>query len=233
MTHEPATDEQHLGEYWSVHVLSNETGFARETIRRRLANANIPYRPIANRKAWRCRDAFRVLYAGGDDGAVDPNKLDPHARNSHYKAEKAKLELEALAGEMVPDHKHRAELSRVLLLVKQTFDTLPDVLERDCGLTPEHIARVEATCDAIRNKLADELDRLEPIESADESEPVIRAVDVPESFDYVDSIPVIPQDLAPKQRFRTREPEVAPAPLIAFPSAIAEPITDPATSIFG
>lgn len=156
-------DTPHHGEYWSVSQFSAETGRARETITRRIGNAGVKAWGKGHTKnglVYRCRDVFPLLYSTDDSGAVDPDKLEPHTRLSHFKAEKAKIDLQVAAKELIPRDDYLAELSRVLKLVKQAFDTLPDVLERDCGLTPDQVARVEATCDPVRDALAEEIARI-------------------------------------------------------------------------
>jgi hypothetical protein len=44
-------------------------------------------------------------------------------------------------------------MAGMLKVTAECFDTLPDVLERDCGVTPETLARMEAHLDKAREEL--------------------------------------------------------------------------------
>lgn len=54
---------------------------------------------------------------------------------------------------------HELESARVAKLFAQTMDAIPDILERDCALTPTQVQRVESELDKLRTALADEMSR--------------------------------------------------------------------------
>ena len=146
------------GLHVSITQLSEETGKTRETIARKLAAAKVPPSGEVRKLAvYRLRDALRVLYLGLEDGSVDPDKLDPHSRHAHYKAEREKQSLAVEAGELIPREAYRDEAARVVKLVAQTLDAIPDLLERDCALAPDQVMRVQGELDKLREKLAGSL----------------------------------------------------------------------------
>jgi hypothetical protein len=157
MAYEPETPLPR-GLHVSITQLSEETGKTRETISRKLAAAKVPPSGEVRKLAvYRLRDALRALYLGLDDGSIDPDKLDPHSRHAHYKAEREKQSLATDAGELILREAYRDEVARVAKLVSQSLDAIPDLLERDCALTPEQVMRVQRELDKLRESLASEL----------------------------------------------------------------------------
>lgn len=95
--------------------------------------------------------------AGTAEGAIDPDRLKPFERHAHYKAEKEKLAVEQERGELIPRIEVEQEQARIAKIVAHGLETLPDVLERDCALTPETVARMERHIDAVRERMYAEL----------------------------------------------------------------------------
>lgn len=151
------------GVLWSIHQFGFETGRTRETIRRRIAKANTQPGGTGptGHPLYRCREVLPLLYGNDDEGNVDPEKLDPFSRKSHYQAEAERRKLMVEAKDLVTREDYVEEMARVLRLLQQFADTVPDVLERDCGLTPDQVARVEKQCDELRNSLAEDLSKFE------------------------------------------------------------------------
>jgi hypothetical protein len=157
MTHDADTPLPR-GLHVSITQLSEETGKTRETVSRKLAAANVaPSGEVRKQAVYRLRDALRVLYMGLDDGSIDPDKLDPHSRHAHYKAEREKQSLATDAGELIPREAYRDEVARVAKLFSQALDAIPDLLERDCALTPDQVLRVQGELDKLRESLAGDL----------------------------------------------------------------------------
>ena len=59
------------------------------------------------------------------------------------------------------------EMARLAKIVAQFFDTLPDRLERDTGMTPLILAKVERYLDEVREELYKAAISDEPVASAD------------------------------------------------------------------
>lgn len=140
------------GTHMSITALSLEFGMARETIRTRLADAGVV--PSGKRGAWpvyRLKDVLQVLIGGGDQ--IDPDQLDPYKRKAFYQGELEKLKLQEQRREVVPRLEMEQEVAYILKATVQFAESMPDVLERDCNLTPQQVARMEALIDALREEL--------------------------------------------------------------------------------
>lgn len=139
----------------TVRQLAEETGRSRDLITKRLRDAGVE--PGSDEK-FRLKDALTVVYLfAADAGAIDPDKLEPHVRLAHFKAEAEKLDLAVRAKEFIPVAEVRDELAHVFKLLAQILETVPDILERDCGLAPREIEAVEKHVDKLRTELADRL----------------------------------------------------------------------------
>lgn len=143
------------GTHLSISGLSLEFGMTRETIAKRLGEARIA--PSGKRNGYavyRLRDVVKALTGQNtEDGKQDPEKLKPFERQAHYKAELDRLKLEQELRELIPRIEVEQEQARAFRIVSLMLDTLPDVLERDCGLAAAHINRVERAVDEVREGL--------------------------------------------------------------------------------
>lgn len=147
----------HLLTEVSISQLSRDTGFHRQTIRNAIAAAGVKAaREVGGNPRYLLKDVLPVLYQGQGD-AFDPDKLKPFERKAFYQAEREKLSLQVDRGELVSSLEVEQEQGRILKIMAQALDTLPDVLERDVGLSPQQAIRVEGHCDELRNALYKEL----------------------------------------------------------------------------
>jgi phage terminase Nu1 subunit (DNA packaging protein) len=103
------------------------------------------------------RAYIQYLQNSGQTDSSDPERLSPFQKRAHYQAELDKLKLEQERGELVPRIEMEQEMAVVLKLVAECFDTLPDLLERDCGLTAKMVGRVEEALDRTRGDLYSKL----------------------------------------------------------------------------
>ena len=145
----------------SISRLATEFGMARETVAKRLRSAGIQ----ADGKkdgypVYRLRDAAPALIEAAptdEAGDVDPDKLPPEKRRAWFQSERERMELEAKAGKLIPALEHERDMARLVGMVVQAFETLPDVLERDEGLQPHQVERVQQVLDEVRGKLYDRI----------------------------------------------------------------------------
>jgi phage terminase Nu1 subunit (DNA packaging protein) len=103
------------------------------------------------------RAYITYLQSQGQVDSSNPDRLSPFQKRAHYQAELDKLKLESERGELIPRIEVEQEMAGLLKVVAETFDTLPDLLERDCGLAPKHLARVETALDRARETLYERL----------------------------------------------------------------------------
>ena len=145
----------------SISRLATEFGMARETVAKRLRSAGIQ----ADGKkdgypVYRLRDAAPALIEAAptdEAGDVDPDKLPPEKRRAWFQSERERMEVEAKAGKLIPALEHERDRARLVGMVVQAFETLPDVLERDEGLQPHQVERVQQVLDGVRAKLYDRI----------------------------------------------------------------------------
>lgn len=155
------------GMHATVTQLAEETGVSRDTISKRLREGKVkPAGKRGNYPIYRLRDALPVIFQL-DEIEVDPERLDPFKRHAFYKAERERRQLEVDAGHLIPAGEVETERARVFKVLTQGLETLPDVLERDLGLAPVVVAKVEALCDRHREALYQELAAGEDDDDAD------------------------------------------------------------------
>lgn len=146
---------------WSIARLAEEFGMDRRTATKRLREAGIP--PMGKRgghDVYRLRDAAVALVdlasmPGGEQGVVDPRDLPPMERRAYFQSENERLKVETTLGTLVPAAEVEADMAHLVKQVTQTLETLPDVLERDCALSPEQVVRVQQSCDELRQAMYD------------------------------------------------------------------------------
>jgi hypothetical protein len=157
----------------SLSALAREFNCTRDTMRKRLYAANVQVaennepqvaqhlldgslEPLApERGLYLLRDAIRAWLP---QAAFDnPELLDPLRRKAHYDAEHRKLDLERSQGKLIPREHVESEQARILQKIALVLDTLPDVIERDCGAASDVVKRIERVIDEVREQLYDGL----------------------------------------------------------------------------
>lgn len=140
-----------LGVHLNLSQIASEFGVARETARKRLDDAGVQASETrGGHPVYRLREVLEAF--AGEDG-FDPDKLKPWERKAHYQAEHEKLRLQVERGELVPSIEVEQGEAAIFKIVTQGLETLPDVLERDVGLSPLQLARVERHLDEYREAL--------------------------------------------------------------------------------
>lgn len=149
---------------WSLNQFSREFGIARETVAKRLSDANV--KPSGERRGhpvYKVKDAsMAILLPQVTPGSFDnPDLMAPSDRRHWYASELDKTKLQREQGLLVSVEDCREQLVEVIMAGLPIFDSLADELERDFGLPPEIITKVEEKVDALRVKWADKLQELE------------------------------------------------------------------------
>lgn len=142
------------GTHLSVRGFAEETGLARDTVAKRIKEAALaPSGKRGGHPVFRLKDLLKAAYFVSDDGSFDPDRLRPFERRAHYQAEHEKLSLERERAELIPRIEVEQEMARVAKIVARGLETLPDILERDCGATPAMVARLERHVDQVREDM--------------------------------------------------------------------------------
>ena len=79
------------------------------------------------------------------------------AKRETYKAELAEMEYRQKAGELIPVALHERRMAAVLKVLAVTIESLPDVLERDAGITGLAVERAQMVCDRMRETMYKQL----------------------------------------------------------------------------
>jgi hypothetical protein len=139
----------------SISELSSELQQTRETIRKRFADAGVkPAGKRRNYAVFRLRDALRALLTAP---GADPDRLDPFRRKAHFQAESAQLKLALDRGDLIRREDVEQAYAAVMKPIRLTLETLPDVLERDAGLSAQQVTRAERAIDELREHLHDDV----------------------------------------------------------------------------
>jgi len=148
---------------WSLNSLSREFGLARETIGKRLADANVE--PSGKKRGYpvysvkEAAVAILIPQVGGEPASMtDPSKMAPSDRRHHYAAENDRIKFEKELGQLVSIDDSREQMAEIVKITDSFLETLPDKFE---ALFPEagsefHTAVDEAIYQA-RNALADKI----------------------------------------------------------------------------
>lgn len=143
---------------WSIARLADEFGIDRRTATKRIRDAGIP--PSAKRgghDVYRLGDVAAALVGmptgPGADGVIDPRDLPPMERRAFFQSENERLKVEQTVGKLIPAAEVEVDYAALIKMVVQQLDTLPDVLERDCALTPKQVEAVQKSCDELRQAM--------------------------------------------------------------------------------
>lgn len=153
-------DEANL---FSISRLAELFGHTRETIGKKLKDGGaMPAGKRAGYATFRLRDV--ASFTGGlptieqtPFEQCDPDKLPPKDRDAWYSSENKRLQFQTKEGQLLDRDETQQLLAETLKKVALTFDTLADVMERDVGLSPEQIKKVNEVADNIREDLAKDL----------------------------------------------------------------------------
>lgn len=88
-----------------------------------------------------------------DDKRIDPDDMPPKDRKDWYDGEKRRREIQVDDSELIPSADFDTEYSRLVKLTAAAMETLPDLLERDGGLSGKQLAPVFRVIDGLRETL--------------------------------------------------------------------------------
>lgn len=146
--------------YWSISRYHEILGLDRKLVARALGVC--PFTERNGIKVFHVRDAMPAIYkivlgVSNLDGVLDLSKLPPKARLDHFKAEREKIKLDLETKVLIPASDVESRLARVFKVLATVLDTLPDILERDCGLDSDKVTRLQEAIDSARESLYDTL----------------------------------------------------------------------------
>jgi hypothetical protein len=126
----------------------------RSTIHAAIRQANItPAGHAGAHPLYPVRAVVDAIAPRTADGTPDLDRMSPNARDAYIRSERNLVKLKTECGQLIPVaevERGHAEIFKTLALF---LDTLPDVLERDCGLPAHALTRLEAAVDGARVEL--------------------------------------------------------------------------------
>lgn len=142
---------------WSATRYSDVLQLDRRVVAQALEKA--PSTTHAGVRVWHVRDAMPAIFERINGGTANrnPNEMDPKDELDYYRAQREKIKLAEDIRKMVPAADIERTITGAFKALAQTLDTLPDALERDCGLPPAAVVAAHHAVDAARDALHDTL----------------------------------------------------------------------------
>lgn len=139
----------------NINQLAAMTDLHRQTIAGRLSQ--VPLAPGSNPKLklYSVLDILTVLLTRTAEPSQQ--KVDdylPQDRKAWFQSERERLKFEQETAVLIPASDVSREYSAIAKAVVQVLETLPDILERDCGLPPAAVSRVQDVIDDLRDQMA-------------------------------------------------------------------------------
>lgn len=134
---------------WTAARYSQVLGIDIREITKRLAKT--PHHQIGARKVWDIRDVLQLK------GRRDPHVMEPKDALDYYRGQRERLKLAVENGEMIPAADVEQTISNAFKSLAQSLESLPDALERDCGLPPLAVIAMQPVCDAAREAMFENL----------------------------------------------------------------------------
>lgn len=139
----------------NINQIAELVGMHRQTVSQRVAGLTPAIGSNSKLKLYAISDLIKIGLAEKMTG--DADSLSPVERRAFWQAENEKLKYERDTGELVPSFEVAQEMSFLAKAVVQSLDTLPDILERDCGLPPAALMRVQQVIDDLRDQMAQQI----------------------------------------------------------------------------
>ncbi|EGQ9818961.1 DUF1441 family protein [Vibrio parahaemolyticus] len=143
---------------WSISKMAEAFGMSRNTVSKRLRAKNVPASgQVKGSKVYHLKDAAPALFESdgmGSGNEHNPDDMPPDMRKAWFQSENERVKLEKTLGQLCEAHDVAREMALMAKSTIQVLETLPDILERDCGLQPQQVSKVQAYIDDLRDQLA-------------------------------------------------------------------------------
>lgn len=136
----------------NVSQLAALSGVHRQTVSARLKNVIPEGGNDSNLKLYSLTSVLSELMKM--PAPVAEGEMEPQDRKAWYQSERERLKFEQEVGELIPASDVAREFAELAKAMIQSFETLPDILERDCALLPAAVSRVQTIIDDLRDEIA-------------------------------------------------------------------------------
>lgn len=126
----------------NINQISELVGMHRQTVSQRVAGLTPSIGSNQKLKLYSLSDLLRLGLQ--EKMTADVDSMSPVDRKAFYQSENERLKFEEKTGELIPANEVALEMGTMAKAIVQTLETLPDILERDCGLQPKDLIRVQA-----------------------------------------------------------------------------------------
>ena len=135
----------------NVTQLAELVGMNRNLVARRLRDMELAGGNGENLKLYELGPALQALLT---PSMKENGEMSPQDRKAWYQSENERLKFEAASRELIPVEEVAREYASLAKAVVMVLETLPDILERDCALTPTAVTRVQVIIDDLRDGMA-------------------------------------------------------------------------------
>lgn len=125
---------------WSIRELADVFDTSANNVTNK--TRNIPYiEKVGTSRKWRLNDVAYALCKKPEDhfDGKNPDELSPTDRDKWYSSEQRRIKLLTEAKTLLVAAEVEQFIAEMFKALHQSIATLPDVLERDAGLTPEQV----------------------------------------------------------------------------------------------
>ncbi|WP_276224963.1 DUF1441 family protein [Pasteurella multocida] len=136
----------------NINQIAELVGMHRQTVSQRLAGLTPASGSNSKLKLYLLSDLIRSGLS--EKMSTDVDSLVPVDRKAFWQAENERLKYERETGQLIPAFEVAQEMSAFAKATVQTLETLPDILERDAGLTPKALVLVQQIIDDVRDQMA-------------------------------------------------------------------------------
>lgn len=150
---------------WSVSKLAECFGLHRQTLAKRINDAGL--QPVGRRHGnavYAITDVSRVLHGSGAASDADPDSMAPQDRKAWYDSELKRRALQEKDRELIPIGEVERAVATTFNAIAQTLRSVPDLIERRTGASPDILVAFEEILDAAMSSLADHLSELGPVD---------------------------------------------------------------------
>ncbi|BBV70984.1 terminase [Enterobacter kobei] len=135
----------------NVSQLAELVGINRNLVARRLRELELVGGNGENLKLYELGPALQALLT---PSMKENGEMSPQDRKAWYQSENERLKFEEAQRQLLPVDEVAREYATLAKTVSMVLETLPDILERDCALTPTEVSRVQAIIDDLRDEMA-------------------------------------------------------------------------------
>lgn len=137
---------------FNINQIAEITGSHRQTVAIRLKHVDVAPGSNARLKLYALNSLLKELMRTTVTVAVE--NMEPQDRKAWFQSERERLKFEQESRELVPASDVIREFAVMAKAVVQVLETLPDILERDCALSPTAVQVVQSKIDDLRDLIA-------------------------------------------------------------------------------